>query len=163
MTEQVVIRAFGQADLAGACAVWNMVVAEGNAFPETDPLDEVAGKAFFASQSAVGVAVEEGDVVGLYILHPNNIGRCSHIANAGYAVSPAARGRGIGRALVQDSLSKTAELGFTGLQFNAVVEGNRGARKLYESLGFDHIGTIPKGFRHDDGALEDICIYYHDA
>ena len=60
---------------------------------------------FFGLQTHCGVAVEDGRVLGLYILHPNNVGRCGHIANASYAVSSAARGKGVGRALIEDSIA----------------------------------------------------------
>ena len=68
----------------------------------------------------------DGKVVGLYILHPNNVGRCGHIANASYGVSRDCRGRGVGRALVEDSLAACGALGFRLLQFNAVVASNLG-------------------------------------
>ena len=102
-------------------------------------------------------------MVGLYILHPNNIGRCAHISNASYAVDRATRGSGIGRKLVLHSLSQAAKSGFTGLQFNAVVCTNQAAIHLYEQLGFVRIGTIPGGYRYRDGSLKDIYIYYHDT
>ena len=101
-------------------------------------------------------------MLGLYILHPNNVGRCGHIANASYAVSSEARGKGIGRALVEDSLAQGRAAGFRVLQFNAVVATNVGARHLYEKLGFTQLGTIPDGFRMPDGTYADICPYYHE-
>lgn len=103
----------------------------------------------------------DGKVVGLYILHPNNVGRCGHIANASYGVSRDCRGRGVGRALVEDSLAACGALGFRLLQFNAVVASNLGAIALYQSLGFQRVGTIPGGFRLKDGRYEDIIVFYH--
>jgi L-amino acid N-acyltransferase YncA len=140
--------------------IWNEVVEEGAAFPQEDCLDMETGAAFFASQSFTGVAEENGEILGLYILHPNNVGRCGHIANASYAVSSSARGRHVGEALVKDSMARAAELGFRILQFNAVVEGNARARRLYERLGFVQLGTIPGGFRMKDGRYVSICPYY---
>lgn len=63
-------------------AIWNEVVEDGIAFPQEDLLDAVSGKEFFESQSYTGVAEDGGQIVGLYILHPNNVGRCGHICNA---------------------------------------------------------------------------------
>ena len=103
---------------------------------------------------------ETGSIVGLYILHPNNIGRCGHIANASYAVSAACRGRHIGEQLVRDCMAKGKALGFRVLQFNAVVATNLPARRLYEHIGFTQLGTIPGGFRQKDGSYADICPYY---
>ena len=102
--------------------IWNEVVDEGVAFPQEERLDAKSGEAFFTSQSYSAVAEEDGKVYGLYILHPNNIGRCGHICNASYAVSSDARGRHIGEMLVKDCLRMGRELGFRVLQFNAVVE-----------------------------------------
>ena len=101
-------------------------------------------------------------VFGLYILHPNNVGRCGHISNASYAVSSESRGKHIGEMLVKDCLEQAKKHGFGVLQFNAVVESNTHARHLYERLGFVQLGTIPKGFRMKDGHYENICPYYHE-
>ena len=142
--------------------IWNEVVEEGVAFPQVDPLDTESGAQFFSSQSYTGVAEDEdGSVAGLYILHPNNIGRCGHICNASYAVASKRRGRHIGELLVKDCLAVGKRLGFRILQFNAVVESNVHARHLYERLGFIQLGVIPGGFRMDDGRYENICPYYH--
>ncbi len=154
------VREYDQKDLADLIRIWNEVVEEGVAFPQEDFLDMESGADFFASQSYTGVAEEDGRILGLYILHPNNIGRCGHICNASYAVSSVARGRHIGEQLVTDSLRIGKELGFKVLQFNAVVESNVHARHLYERIGFKQLGTIPQGFRMKDGHYENICPYY---
>lgn len=99
-------------------------------------------------------------ILGLYILHPNNVGRCGHICNASYAVSSKYRGLHIGEKLVRDCIGQAGKLGFGVLQFNAVVATNIHARHLYERIGFQQLGTIPKGFRLKDGTYEDICPYY---
>ena len=156
------IRQYAQEDLEAMIRIWNEVVEEGVAFPQEECLDMQTGAAFFASQSYTGVAEEEGKILGLYILHPNNIGRCGHICNASYAVASEARGRHTGEKLVLDCLEKGRELGFRVLQFNAVVESNVHARHLYERLGFIRLGTIPGGFRMKDGHFENTCPYYRE-
>ena len=157
----MIIREYTTNDLKQMIEIWNEIVDEGIAFPQEDLLDANSGAAFFASQSYCGVAVnKEDDVVGLYILHPNNIGRCGHICNASYAVSSSCRGRHIGEMLVTDCINKAKEIGFLVLQFNAVVETNIHARHLYERIGFKQLGIIPKGFRMKDGRFENICPYY---
>ena len=155
------IRKYNESDVPAMVRIWNEVVEEGVAFPQEEFLDERSGRAFFAAQSYCGVAVADGRVVGLYILHPNNIGRCAHIANASYAVDSACRGEHIGEKLVSDCLAQAAKLHFRLLQFNAVVENNIHARHLYERLGFTLLGTIPGGFRMKDGTYQNICLYYH--
>ena len=158
----MIIREYVNNDIPELIRIWNEVVKEGVAFPQEDTLNIKTGTAFFSSQSYTGVAEEDGQIYGLYILHPNNIGRCGHISNASYAVSSKSRGRHIGEQLVKDSLKKGKELGFHILQFNAVVESNIHARHLYERLGFIQLGTIPDGFKMDDGHYENICPYYHE-
>lgn len=159
----MIIREHKKEDLPSMIEIWNEVVEEGVAFPQLDLLDAVTGEEFFASQTYNGVAEDEtGNVVGLYILHPNNIGRCGHICNASYAVSSSCRGRHIGEQLVKDCLVQGKRLGFRILQFNAVVENNIHARHLYERLGFVQLGTIPNGFLMKDGHYENICPYYHE-
>lgn len=85
------IREYVPNDLEDMIRIWNEVVEEGVAFPQEEALDLESGAAFFASQSYTGVAEIDGRVLGLYILHPNNIGRCGHISNASFAVSSGAR------------------------------------------------------------------------
>ena len=158
----VEIRGYTQQDIADMAKVWNEVVEDGIAFPQEETLDEQAATEFFAAQTHCGVAVEDGRVIGLYILHPNNVGRCGHIANASYAVGSFARNKGVGKRLVEDSMAQGKANGFRVLQFNAVVATNAGARHLYEKLGFVQLGTIPGGFRMPDGTYADICPYYHE-
>ena len=154
------IREWTEADLPEMLEIWNAVVAAGDAFPQEEPLTPETGRAFFAQQTYTGVAEEDGCLQGLYILHPNNVGRCGHICNASYAVRSSARGQGIGKQLVLDCLEQGRAHGFRILQFNAVVESNLPARRLYEKLGFRQLGTIEGGFRMRDGAYVNICPYW---
>lgn len=158
----IVIREYKEADLTEMIRIWNEIVEEGIAFPQEETLTSETGAEFFASQTYSGVAVEKqtGKLYGLYILHPNNVGRCGHICNASYAVSSESRGLHIGEKLVLDCMEQGRIHGFRVLQFNAVVATNIRARHLYERLGFIQLGTIPKGFRMKDGRYEDICPYY---
>ena len=160
--EEISVRAYTGADLPAMTAIWNEVVREGAAFPQEDCLGPEEARAFFASQTRSAVAVREGDgeILGLYILHPNNVGRCGHICNASYAVASASRGRHVGEKLVRDCIAAAPAFGFRVLQFNAVVASNTRARRLYEKLGFTQLGVIPGGFRTQDGQYEDICPYY---
>lgn len=160
---QVEIRQYGQQDAQEAAAIWNEVVEDGVAFPQTELLDAQSGHVSFCSQSFTGVAwdADSGAIVGLYILHPNNVGRCGHICNASYAVKGNLRGQHIGEKLVLHCMSKAKELGFGILQFNAVVKSNTAALHLYQKLSFQQLGVIPGGFRLKDGTFEDIIPHYH--
>ena len=157
------ITAFNRKYIEAAIGIWNEVVEEGIAFPQEELLDVKSGADFFESQSFTGLAIddESDEVIGLYILHPNNVGRCGHISNASYAVKRGVRGKHVGEKLVLHSLKKAKELGFRILQFNAVVASNIHARHLYRRLGFVELGVIPGGFRMPDGSFVDIVPQYH--
>ena len=142
--------------VGAAIKIWNEIVREGIAFPQEDELNEITGDEFFKSQSFTGLAVDGDEILALYILHPNNVGRCGHISNASYAVRSDVRGRHIGEIIVKDCIARAKQLGFRILQFNAVVATNIHARHLYQRLGFKELGTIPGGFRMPDGSFEDI-------
>ena len=159
----IVVRAYEKTDVSDMIRIWNEVVEDGIAFPQEEPLDETTGPEFFAAQVYCGVAADaqSGQICGMYILHPNNVGRCGHICNASYAVDSSFRGCHIGEKLVLDCLQQAKLHGFGILQFNAVVATNIHARHLYERLRFQPLGTIPGGFRMKDGHYESICPYYH--
>lgn len=161
---EIEVRKYQEKDLPEMIQIWNQVVEEGIAFPQEDLLTIQTGRDFFGQQThnAVAVDIVSGRIHGLYILHPNNVGRCGHICNASYAVSQESRGLHIGEKLVLDCLKQGRAYGFRVLQFNAVVATNVHARHLYERLGFVQLGTIPGGFRMKDGQYEDICPYYHE-
>ena len=158
----ITIRKYNQTDATAAMEIWNSVVREGVAFPQLEELSLEKADDFFLSQSYTGIAVDDAtsEVVGLYILHPNNVGRCGHICNTSYAVKEGKRGLHIGEQLVKDSLRIGAQLGFRILQFNAVVAANIHALHLYERLGLHQLGTIPRGFLMKDGHYEDIILHY---
>ena len=100
--------------LEESLAIWNEVVRDGNAFPQEEELTPETGNAFFSSQTFTGLArnTESGKIAGLYILHPNNVGRCGHICNASYAVAKAWRGHHLGRMLVTHSIQQGKLCGF---------------------------------------------------
>lgn len=158
---EVKIREYSPKDAFSAVEIWNEIVEAGNSFPQLELLDGKTGDEFFQSQSYTGIAVDEnGEIVGLYILHPNNVGRCGHLCNASYAVKSGLRGNHIGEVLVRDCIATAKRLGFGILQFNAVVRSNKPALALYKKLGFVQLGIIPKGFLMKDGTYEDIIPHY---
>ena len=146
-------------DLPQAAAIWNNVVDAGDSFPGDTLLTEAETWEMFSAQTETVCAHHDGKVVGVYILHPNNIGRCAHIANASYAVHADYRGQGIGRALVEDCIIRAQKDGFRGLQFNAVVASNTPAIALYLKLGFHILGTVTGGYHYKDGSYRDTLIF----
>lgn len=153
---------FTEPVLSACVEIWNSIIADGAAFPQLEPFDEQSGREYFEEQSYTGVAIdtENEEVVGLYILHPNNVGRCGHICNASYAVKKSRRGTGVGEKLVRDCIVKARELDFRILQFNAVIATNIPALSLYKKLGFVQLGTIPGGYLLKNGRYEDIIPHY---
>ena len=161
------IRAYQSKDAASAAQIWNEVVTDGNAFPQDTEMTANVANLFFQEQTYTGIAenADTHEILGLYILHPNNVGRCGHICNASYAVRKNIRGLHIGEKLsffinqkrnadvdglalrFLDCLQKAKENQFRILQFNAVVATNTPALHLYERIGFKKLGTIPGGFR----------------
>ena len=157
------IKEYTKNDLKTMIQIWNEVVADGNAFPQDTEMTADAANHFFLEQTYTGIAedTETHEILGLYILHPNNVGRCGHICNASYAVRKNIRGLYIGEKLVLDCLKMAKEKQFRILQFNAVVATNTHALHLYERIGFKKLGTIPGGFRMPDGTYEDIIPHYY--
>jgi GNAT superfamily N-acetyltransferase len=106
------------------------------------------------------VAIDHGAVVGTVEIHPNQPAAGSHVANAGFMVAPSAAGRGVGRALANRALEVAAEDDYLAMQFNAVVETNNNATRLWESLGFRILATVPEAFRHPDRGLVGLHIMH---
>jgi GNAT superfamily N-acetyltransferase len=135
--------------------VFRRVVEKGDGFPQAPPLTRETFEEVWAGPATAAVAARvEGRLAGAYYLKPNFPGRAAHIANAGYVVSEAHRGRGVGRALVEDSIVRAPQLGYDAVQFNLVFASNP-ARALYEELGWREIGRVP-----DAVAGEDAVIYW---
>lgn len=130
-------------------AIFRAVVAAGDSFVFPDDISREDALTYWFNPTAhVRVAESDGRVVGSYTVRPNQPGRGSHIANGAYLVAPAARGLGVGRALGEDSVRECRRLGYRGMQFNIVVATNEPAVRLWRSLGFRILGTVPGAFRH---------------
>ncbi|MEU0934651.1 GNAT family N-acetyltransferase [Embleya sp. NPDC005971] len=147
----MLIREATEGDWAGVRPFFREIVAAGETF--TYPLDLDADEArewwFLAAPSRTVVAVEEsGAVLGTAKMNRNHLGNGSHIASASYMVDPAHSGRGVGRALCEYSIAWARAQGYRAMQFNAVVETNVYAVRLYRDLGFELVGTVPEGFKH---------------
>lgn len=140
--------------------LWNEVIEDGIAFPGIEFYDDTSFEEFLKTQSAVTCLLCDSHLAGFYILHPNNIGRCSHIANASYCINSNFRGKNLFHSLVEKSLEESKELGFRGLQYNAVVATNYAAIRTYTKSGFEIIGTIPGGFQLKDGSYSNMYVMF---
>ena len=142
-------------------AIFHEVVQRGDTYTQAPDTSREEAMAFwFAPLNRVFVACQEEEVVGTYILKPNQPGLGSHVANAGYMVRGDTQGQGIGRAMCEHSLEVARQAGFEAMQFNIVISTNTGAVKLWQSMGFKIVGTLPKVFRHTQLGLVDAYVMH---
>ncbi len=149
-TALVEIRDARPEDLAAIAPVFRDIVADGDtyAFPEDLTDAQIAAVWMEPPPARCLVAyAADGTFLGTAKAGPNRPGRGDHIATASFMVSPAAQGKGVGRALATEVLRWATEQGYAAMQFNAVVETNMSAVVLWQSLGFRIIGTVPGAFR----------------
>lgn len=154
------IRAATTADLDAMWSIFRSVIVTGDALPFSDEFDRETFQSHWFGPQAAFVAVTGSDVLGMYKFGANYSGRGAHVANATYAVHPAAQGKGIGRALVLHSLARAQADGFLAMQFNYVVSSNAPAVELYKKLGFVIVGTLPQAFRHERLGLVDAYVMH---
>jgi ribosomal protein S18 acetylase RimI-like enzyme len=141
--------------------IFRAVVATGTTYvfaPETP--EQEARPYWLTAGTAAWVAEDEGQVLGMYRLTPNQRALGSHVANASFMIDPAAQGRRIGEALARHCLAEAKRAGFLAMQFNFVVSTNTGAVKLWRKIGFEIVGTLPKAFRHREHGLVDAYVMY---
>ena len=115
---------------------------------------------WFQANTRTYVAESSGHILGTYILRPNQSGGGSHVANAAFMVAPVARGRGIGREMAEHCLTEGRRLGFRAMQFNFVVSTNDPALRLWQTLGFKIVGTLPGAFRHPEKGYVDVYVMF---
>lgn len=155
------IRRATHADFEQIWPIFHQVVSQGETYafaPETTKVE--AYTLWMQLPQVTCVAVQGQTVLGTYYLKPNHSGLVSHICNAGFMVAEASRGQGIGHKMGEHALQSARHLGFQAMQFNFVVSTNEQAVKLWQKLGFEIIGTVPKGFQHRRLGLIDVFIMY---
>ena len=136
-------------DRATIAAILLPVFAAGETYTVPRDLTEVeALEYWFQPGHDVFVAEDNGSMVGTYFLQANQRGGGSHVANCGYVTASSAQGRGVARAMCLDSFDRARAAGFRAMQFNFVVSTNERAVRLWQSLGFEIVGRLPKAFQH---------------
>ena len=143
------VRPFAEGDWPEVLAIIDDVVREGETYAHPSPLSPEQARALWV-ESPPGltvVAVQDGRIVGTAKMGPNRPGRGDHIGTASFMVAADARGSGVGRRLAEWVIDWHRRAGFAGIQFNAVVASNDAAVRLWTSLGFEIIGTVPGAFR----------------
>ncbi len=147
----------------------NLVILEGNTYPQKQPLTQSEFTAYWMSQIACVVRLKEActsspakEILGAFFLKPNFPGRCSHICNAGFIVQQGMRGLGLGRLMGEAMLEIASDLGYKAVMFNLVFKTNIASLRLWESLGFEEIGQIPSAVEFNDGSFVDAVIMYRN-
>jgi ribosomal protein S18 acetylase RimI-like enzyme len=143
------IRPAAEADHPAILAIITPVLRAGETYAVAGDLTDAQTLAYwFAPTHEVFVADDHGAILGTYYLMANQAGGGAHVANCGYMTAPAAQGKGIARAMCQHSMQRAADRGFRAMQFNHVVSTNTRAVALWQSLGFQIVGTLPAAFNH---------------
>jgi L-amino acid N-acyltransferase YncA len=155
------IRPATETDRDGIWQIFHMVVAAGDTYgfdPNISRLDALAY--WLRADTHTYVAEKDREIVGTYILRPNQPGGGAHVANAAFMVAVHARGKGVGRAMGEHSLSEARRLGFRAMQFNFVVSTNESAMRLWQQLKFKIVGTLPGAFRHPTKGYVDVYVMF---
>lgn len=158
------IRACTDGGWPGIFAFYHVTMTAGRtyAFPENQTLEEARPWWMEQPPGQTVVATEGAGIIGSAKMGPNRPGRGDHIATASFLVDPSHRSHGVGRALGQYVIHWARRVGYGGIQFNAVVENHHPAVHLWQSLGFEIIGTVPKAFDHPEEGLVGLHLMYHD-
>ena len=165
LTNKMIIRrADERTDYDKIWDIFSKVIKTGDTYVfDPNSPKEILHKIWFADYMDTFVAVKENDeILGTYIIKPNQIDLGNHIANCGYMVNPDHQGKGTGKLLCEHSIQFAKGKGYAGIQFNIVVSTNTRAVKLWQKLGFKITGTTPKGFRHKELGFVDTYIMFKD-
>ncbi len=155
------IRRAEEKDWLGIYPILAEVVGRGDTYAINPSTGEKDLKELWMIQpTATFVALMDEACVGTYYLKPNREGGGAHVCNAGYMVCSSKRRRGIGKAMCGHSLKTALNMGFEAMQYNLVVSTNEGAIKLWKSLGFFVVGTLPRAFRHPLFGPVDALVMY---
>jgi len=160
---ELIIRFATESDHHSVWKIFSAVIRTGDTYvfdPSTPEAD--LKKHWFAEHMTTFVAEAGGEILGTYMIKPNQIDLGNHIANCSYMVHLDHRGKGIGRKMCEHSLRIARESGYRGMQFNIVVSTNGGAVGLWKNLGFRIIGTTPEGFRHVELGFVDTHMMYRE-
>ena len=155
------IRPAHAGDYESIWAILEPILRAGDTY--TQPRDITRDDAlayWFRADHDVFAAERDGEVLGTYFLCANQGGGGSHVANCGYMTSPAAQGRGVGRAMLEHSLSHARTRGFRAMQFNFVVSTNERAIRTWQAYGFEIVGRLPAAFRHPRLGFVDALVMY---
>ena len=143
------IRLATTADAPAIAAIIMPTIRAGETYAIERTMSEVDALVYWlGAEKETYVALNDGELVGTYFLRANQAGGGSHVANCGYMTAANASGKGVARAMCQHSLERAKKRGFRAMQFNLVVSSNERAVRLWQSMGFAIVGTLPGAFSH---------------
>jgi ribosomal protein S18 acetylase RimI-like enzyme len=150
MLKTLTIRSFKSSDWSSVWPMLQTTFAAGDTYTfSPDSTEAEIHKAWIELPAATFVACNEaGHIVGTYFIKPNQPGLGAHVCNCGYVVDKEAQGQGIAAQMCEHSQKLAVDMGFRAMQFNFVVATNTGAVRLWQKLGFDIVGTLPRVFQH---------------
>ncbi|MDH5772806.1 MAG: GNAT family N-acetyltransferase [Rhodospirillaceae bacterium] len=145
--------------------VWQIiepVFRQGETYPIHTDISEADAFTYWVMQpSKTYVAKDKnGCVVGTYYLKPNQTGPAAHVCNCGYIVGENHQGKGIAKQMCQHSQDEAVKDGFLAMQYNLVISTNEVAVHLWQSQGFELIGTLPGAFKHPRLGFVDAHVMY---
>lgn len=155
------IRLAKSEDHAAIWAILKPVIRAGETYALDPEMSEEAALAYWlGTDKETFVAEEDGVILGTFYIRPNQAGGGSHVCNCGYMTSAHATGRGVARQMCQFSLTHARDRGYRGMQFNFVVSSNERAVRLWETLGFKIVGTLPLAFKHPSLGYVDALVMF---
>lgn len=158
---EIVIRRASQKDFLPIWEIFHSIISEGDTYVFDSNMSKQEAEDYWLKVGVFTyVALIEEEIVGTYIIKPNQPGLGSHVANASYMVHPKHQGKKIGHHMALHSLQEAKDLGFLAMQFNIVVSTNVNAIQLWQKLGFKTIGTLPKVFNHRKLGLVDALVMH---
>ena len=160
----LLIRPATDADWPLIWPFFDAIVRDGRTYAYPEDLDAETARALWMERppALTTVAEEDGRILGSAKMGPNRPGRGAHVATASFMVDPASRGRSVGRALAEHAITWARTAGYRSMQFNAVVETNTVAVRLWESLGFEILTTAPSAFDHRRDGLVGLHVMYQE-
>ena len=157
----IIIRQALDTDFPAIWPIFHQIAAVGDTYAYNRDISEQEAQRIWMQLPARTFVVEENKkILGTYYIKTNHAGPGSHVCNCGYMVADAARGRGLATAMCEHSQQIAIELWYQGMQFNFVASTNTGAIRLWEKLGFEIVGRLPKAFNHPAEGNVDALVMY---
>lgn len=155
------IRQADESDFAAIWPIFEQIAAAGDTYAYSQTISrQDAYQVWMTAPARTYVIEQQGQILGTYYIKTNHAGPGAHVCNCGYMVSHAARGRGLAAAMCEHSQQVAVELGYQAMQFNFVASSNEGAVRLWQKLGFDIVGRLPKAFNHPEQGYVDALVVY---